>query len=60
MSNATQTLCTVAYEQDCDAMCAGNPDVFVEVWDSCLYDACAACSIDHMTKDCLQPLTIVK
>ena len=57
-SNTTQTLCIKAYEQDCESCMDGDDNVFMPIFDACLYDACAACNIDKMTKECVQPLTV--
>lgn len=59
-SDVTQDLCITAYEQDCMAVCWGDDSVFISIFDACLFDACAACNIDSMTKECIQPLTTVK
>ena len=57
-SNTTQTLCIKAYKQDCKSCMDGDDNVFMAIFDACLYDACAACNIDKMTKECMQPLTV--
>eukprot|EP01083_Nonionella_stella_P156978 508968_1 len=57
-SNKTQALCTAAYAQvahDCEALC-NDKDLFIEIWDICLFDACASCDLDSMADECVPSL----